>query len=159
MYLPHISLCKIAQVQSSGFKKLIVVLDLNSWFPLPSGAHFILLFYSLTTCTHTHTHKHFDSILLFFLVQIYLLDIYVFYTIISAVWGFLLGARDRLGEVWCTFPNLISFRFFCYSFFLCPSNALCTVVSFSYQSMSTCWRNSPFFFMLDMKLYHTSVFL
>ncbi|KNA05699.1 hypothetical protein SOVF_187870 [Spinacia oleracea] len=30
---------------------------------------------------------------------IYLLDIYVFYTIISAVWGFLLGARDRLGEI------------------------------------------------------------
>ncbi|KAI3414751.1 uncharacterized protein J3R85_015925 [Psidium guajava] len=32
-------------------------------------------------------------------VAIYLLDIYVFYTIISAVWGFLLGARDRLGEI------------------------------------------------------------
>ncbi|KAB1227940.1 Callose synthase 9 [Morella rubra] len=32
-------------------------------------------------------------------VCIYLLDIYVFYTIISAVWGFLLGARDRLGEI------------------------------------------------------------
>lgn len=31
--------------------------------------------------------------------QIYLLDIHVFYTIISAIWGFLLGARDRLGEV------------------------------------------------------------
>ncbi|GMP92001.1 hypothetical protein CsSME_00042420 [Camellia sinensis var. sinensis] len=30
---------------------------------------------------------------------IYLLDIYLFYTIISAVWGFLLGARDRLGEI------------------------------------------------------------
>ncbi|XP_074321394.1 callose synthase 9-like [Silene latifolia] len=30
---------------------------------------------------------------------IYLLDIYVFYTIVSAVWGFLLGARDRLGEI------------------------------------------------------------
>lgn len=33
------------------------------------------------------------------LLQIYLLDIHVFYTLISAVWGFLLGARDRLGEV------------------------------------------------------------
>ncbi|XP_059430071.1 callose synthase 9-like [Corylus avellana] len=32
-------------------------------------------------------------------VAIYLLDIHVFYTIISAVWGFLLGARDRLGEI------------------------------------------------------------
>jgi callose synthase len=32
-------------------------------------------------------------------VAIYLLDIYVFYTILSAVWGFLLGARDRLGEI------------------------------------------------------------
>ncbi|XP_051120821.1 callose synthase 9 [Andrographis paniculata] len=30
---------------------------------------------------------------------IYLLDIHIFYTIISAVWGFLLGARDRLGEI------------------------------------------------------------
>ncbi|CAK9137155.1 unnamed protein product [Ilex paraguariensis] len=30
---------------------------------------------------------------------IYLLDIHVFYTVISAVWGFLLGARDRLGEI------------------------------------------------------------
>ncbi|KAF5447956.1 hypothetical protein F2P56_033466 [Juglans regia] len=33
------------------------------------------------------------------IVAIYLLDIYVFYTLISAVWGFLLGARDRLGEI------------------------------------------------------------
>ncbi|KAL6966330.1 Callose synthase 9 [Sarracenia purpurea var. burkii] len=32
-------------------------------------------------------------------VSIYLLDIYIFYTIISAVCGFLLGARDRLGEI------------------------------------------------------------
>ncbi|KAG6632602.1 callose synthase 9 isoform X1 [Carya illinoinensis] len=32
-------------------------------------------------------------------VAIYLLDIYVFYTLVSAVWGFLLGARDRLGEI------------------------------------------------------------
>ncbi|KAL5196221.1 Callose synthase 9 [Glycine soja] len=32
-------------------------------------------------------------------VAIYLLDIYVFYTLVSAVYGFLLGARDRLGEV------------------------------------------------------------
>ncbi|KVH96178.1 1,3-beta-glucan synthase subunit FKS1-like, domain-1 [Cynara cardunculus var. scolymus] len=30
---------------------------------------------------------------------IYLLDIHIFYTIISAVVGFLLGARDRLGEI------------------------------------------------------------
>ncbi|KAK7310312.1 hypothetical protein RJT34_07750 [Clitoria ternatea] len=30
---------------------------------------------------------------------IYLLDIYIFYTLVSAVWGFLLGARDRLGEI------------------------------------------------------------
>ena len=33
-----------------------------------------------------------------FSLQIYLLDIYVFYTVVSAVVGFLLGARDRLGE-------------------------------------------------------------
>ncbi|CAA7410669.1 unnamed protein product [Spirodela intermedia] len=32
-------------------------------------------------------------------VAIYLLDIHVFYTLWSAVWGFLLGARDRLGEI------------------------------------------------------------
>ncbi|KAJ7957439.1 Callose synthase-like protein [Quillaja saponaria] len=32
-------------------------------------------------------------------VAIYLLDIYIFYTLVSAVWGFLLGARDRLGEI------------------------------------------------------------
>lgn len=30
---------------------------------------------------------------------IYLLDIHVFYTLISAGWGFLLGARDRIGEI------------------------------------------------------------
>ncbi|KAJ8436777.1 hypothetical protein Cgig2_032005 [Carnegiea gigantea] len=29
----------------------------------------------------------------------YLLDIHVFYTILSAIWGFLMGARDRLGEI------------------------------------------------------------
>ncbi|KAL3016978.1 hypothetical protein AAZX31_06G247200 [Glycine max] len=32
-------------------------------------------------------------------VAIYLLDIYVFYTLVSAVYGFLQGARDRLGEI------------------------------------------------------------
>ncbi|ESW14638.1 hypothetical protein PHAVU_007G004900 [Phaseolus vulgaris] len=32
-------------------------------------------------------------------IAIYLLDIHVFYTLVSAVWGFLLGARDRLGEI------------------------------------------------------------
>ncbi|MCL7030897.1 hypothetical protein MKW94_030259 [Papaver nudicaule] len=32
-------------------------------------------------------------------IAIYLLDIYVFYTIVSAIVGFLLGARDRLGEI------------------------------------------------------------
>ncbi|KAL5719474.1 Callose synthase 9 [Ranunculus cassubicifolius] len=32
-------------------------------------------------------------------ICIYLLDIHVFYTIISSVVGFLLGARDRLGEI------------------------------------------------------------
>ncbi|KAG6790984.1 hypothetical protein POTOM_000094 [Populus tomentosa] len=31
-------------------------------------------------------------------IAIYLLDIHVFYTIISAIWGFLIGAKDRLGE-------------------------------------------------------------
>lgn len=32
-------------------------------------------------------------------IAIYLLDIHVFYTVISSIWGFLLGARDRLGEI------------------------------------------------------------
>ncbi|KAL0708435.1 hypothetical protein Bca4012_074861 [Brassica carinata] len=32
-------------------------------------------------------------------VAIYLLDIHIFYTIVSAFLGFLLGARDRLGEI------------------------------------------------------------
>ncbi|GFP79993.1 callose synthase 9 [Phtheirospermum japonicum] len=31
-------------------------------------------------------------------LAIYLMDIHIFYTVISAIWGFLLGARDRLGE-------------------------------------------------------------
>ncbi|KMZ65957.1 hypothetical protein ZOSMA_304G00160 [Zostera marina] len=31
--------------------------------------------------------------------SIYLLDIYVFYTVLSAIVGFLMGARDRLGEI------------------------------------------------------------
>ncbi|CAD6209279.1 unnamed protein product [Miscanthus lutarioriparius] len=32
-------------------------------------------------------------------LSIYLLDIHVFYTVLSAIYGFLLGARDRLGEI------------------------------------------------------------
>ena len=44
-------------------------------------------------------------------MQIYLLDIYVFYTIVSAVVGFLLGARDRLGEA-SNFPPLFFFSLF-----------------------------------------------
>ncbi|KAL6499585.1 Callose synthase 9 [Orobanche gracilis] len=32
-------------------------------------------------------------------LAIYLMDIHLFYTVISAIWGFLLGARDRLGEI------------------------------------------------------------
>ncbi|KAJ0974544.1 hypothetical protein J5N97_016509, partial [Dioscorea zingiberensis] len=31
--------------------------------------------------------------------SIYLLDIHVFYTVLSAIYGFLLGGRDRLGEI------------------------------------------------------------
>ncbi|KAL0675816.1 hypothetical protein Bca4012_003797 [Brassica carinata] len=34
-----------------------------------------------------------------YFLQIYLLDIHIFYTIASAFFGFLLGARDRLGEI------------------------------------------------------------
>ncbi|KAM7273838.1 hypothetical protein ACFE04_028502 [Oxalis oulophora] len=32
-------------------------------------------------------------------IAIYLVDLQVFYTVASAIWGFLLGARDRLGEI------------------------------------------------------------
>ncbi|KAK8506312.1 hypothetical protein V6N13_016471 [Hibiscus sabdariffa] len=32
-------------------------------------------------------------------IAMYMLDIYIIYTVVSAVWGFLLGARDRLGEI------------------------------------------------------------
>uniref|UniRef100_A0A0A0LXC9 Uncharacterized protein n=1 Tax=Cucumis sativus TaxID=3659 RepID=A0A0A0LXC9_CUCSA len=32
-------------------------------------------------------------------VAIYILDVHVFYTVISAIWSFLIGARDRLGEI------------------------------------------------------------
>lgn len=39
--------------------------------------------------------------LLCFVLQIYLMDTHVFYTIVSAILGFLMGARDRLGEVTC----------------------------------------------------------
>jgi hypothetical protein len=43
--------------------------------------------------------------------QIYLLDIHVFYTVISAIWGFLLGAKDRLGEVSEFFFCIFAFFF------------------------------------------------
>lgn len=42
-------------------------------------------------------------------VLIYLLDISVWYTILSAVWGGLLGARDRLGEI--RSPEMLRNRF------------------------------------------------
>ncbi|KAG6422840.1 hypothetical protein SASPL_113221 [Salvia splendens] len=43
--------------------------------------------------------KTFDYVVLCFLLQIYLMDLQVFYTIVSAILGFLMGARDRLGEI------------------------------------------------------------
>jgi callose synthase len=46
-------------------------------------------------CINSLTHIYKKNIFL----QIYLLDIHVFYTIMSAIVGFLLGARERLGEV------------------------------------------------------------
>lgn len=64
------------------------------------------------------------------MLQIYLLDIHVFYTVISAIWGFLLGARDRLGEVsnyiwFCFYQSslrwilfVIGFRFFVFAIWL-----------------------------------------
>lgn len=61
--------------------------------------------------------KNVVPICMFFLLmlQIYLLDIYIFYTLMSAVYGFLLGARDRLGEVgvyFCLMWHCILFLLF-----------------------------------------------
>ncbi|PHT93723.1 Callose synthase 9 [Capsicum annuum] len=39
---------------------------------------------------------------------IYLFDTHLFYTVISAIWGFLLGARDRLGEASSYFFYILS---------------------------------------------------
>lgn len=46
-------------------------------------------------------------------MQIYLLDIHIFYTLVSAFLGFLLGARDRLGEV--SVATYISMAYICQS--------------------------------------------
>ncbi|CAL1390847.1 unnamed protein product [Linum trigynum] len=56
--------------------------------------------YSWHDLVSKHNHNALTVVTLWApVVAIYLLDIHVFYTLISAVWGFLLGARDRLGEI------------------------------------------------------------
>ncbi|KAK9124976.1 hypothetical protein Scep_013822 [Stephania cephalantha] len=56
--------------------------------------------YSWHDLVSRHNHNALSIVSLWApVVCIYLLDIYVFYTIISAVVGFLLGAKDRLGEI------------------------------------------------------------
>ncbi|KAK9129040.1 hypothetical protein Syun_017837 [Stephania yunnanensis] len=56
--------------------------------------------YSWHDLVSRHNHNALSIVSLWApVVCVYLLDIYVFYTIISAVVGFLLGAKDRLGEI------------------------------------------------------------
>ncbi|XP_048235434.1 callose synthase 9 isoform X1 [Ricinus communis] len=56
--------------------------------------------YSWHDLVSKHNHNALTVVTLWApVVAIYLLDIHIFYTVISAIWGFLLGARDRLGEI------------------------------------------------------------
>lgn len=56
--------------------------------------------YSWHDLVSRHNHNALSVLCLWAPVfAIYLLDIHIFYTILSAVYGFLLGARDRLGEI------------------------------------------------------------
>ncbi|CAK7339193.1 unnamed protein product [Dovyalis caffra] len=84
-----------------------------SWHDLVSKSKPVVLFDVATFCLLAYeciTHGEFSVIadnhnaltvvsLWAPVIAIYLLDIHVFYTIISAIYGFLLGARDRLGEI------------------------------------------------------------
>ncbi|GKU94176.1 hypothetical protein SLEP1_g7703 [Rubroshorea leprosula] len=72
--------------------------------PLAEPTKIIVAMNSLTYSWHDFVSKHNHNALTVAslwapVVAMYLLDIYLFYTIISAIWGFLLGARDRLGEI------------------------------------------------------------
>ncbi|GKU94177.1 hypothetical protein SLEP1_g7704 [Rubroshorea leprosula] len=72
--------------------------------PLAGPTKIIVAMTNLTYSWHDFVSKHNHNALTVAslwapVVAMYLLDIYLFYTIISAIWGFLLGARDRLGEI------------------------------------------------------------
>ncbi|XP_073112798.1 callose synthase 9 isoform X2 [Elaeis guineensis] len=72
--------------------------------PLVSPTKVIVNFTGLQYSWHDLVSRHNHNALTVLslwapVVSIYLLDIYVFYTLFSAAYGFLLGARDRLGEI------------------------------------------------------------
>ncbi|KAI8526298.1 hypothetical protein RHMOL_Rhmol13G0297700 [Rhododendron molle] len=72
--------------------------------PLVEPTQVIVEMTNLTYSWHDFVSKHNHNALTVAslwapVIAIYLLDIYIFYTVLSAVCGFLLGARDRLGEI------------------------------------------------------------
>ncbi|KAK1327162.1 Callose synthase 9 [Acorus calamus] len=72
--------------------------------PLVTPTRFIVNFNGITYSWHDLVSKNNHNALTILtlwspVVAIYLLDIHVFYTVISAIIGFLMGARDRLGEI------------------------------------------------------------
>ncbi|XP_020093274.1 callose synthase 9 isoform X2 [Ananas comosus] len=72
--------------------------------PLVSPTKIIVNFKGLRYSWHDLVSQHNHNALTILslwapVVAIYLLDIYVFYTVISAIYGFLLGAHLRLGEI------------------------------------------------------------
>ncbi|XP_058198210.1 callose synthase 9 isoform X2 [Rhododendron vialii] len=72
--------------------------------PLVEPTQLIVKMTNLTYSWHDLVSKHNHNALTVAslwapVIAIYLLDIYIFYTVLSAVCGFLLGARDRLGEI------------------------------------------------------------
>ncbi|PKA45890.1 Callose synthase 9 [Apostasia shenzhenica] len=72
--------------------------------PLVTPTQIIVKFNNLTYSWHDFVSKHNHNALTILSLWapvfcIYLLDIQLFYTVFSAVYGFLLGARDRLGEI------------------------------------------------------------
>ncbi|KAG5517650.1 hypothetical protein RHGRI_038144 [Rhododendron griersonianum] len=72
--------------------------------PLVEPTQLIVKMTNLTYSWHDFVSKHNHNALTVAtlwapVIAIYLLDIYIFYTVLSAVCGFLLGARDRLGEI------------------------------------------------------------
>ncbi|KAG8379394.1 hypothetical protein BUALT_Bualt07G0084000 [Buddleja alternifolia] len=65
------------------------------------------IFFSLEIPTHTfgyRVRKHCQRLIIFSLIddlniQIYLMDIHIWYTLLSAIYGAVMGARSRLGEI------------------------------------------------------------